>query len=191
VFSDGRQVDQEQPAGLPPITPDSVTYGVLVGSAVNRDLSIQRVALPQSAFVGETILVRVDVRATGERGSTPGEITAEVSVSDGQQRVARHVRFEQQLAHVELPLRLDQAGPTELSIAVSPLDGEITAANNTVRRDVKVIAEPVRVGLIGGVATWDYQFLRRALMGAIGFDTTEQASGRCACLRTICFGRTW
>jgi cytochrome c556 len=174
VFSDGRQVDQEQPAGLPPITPDSVTYGVLVGSAVNRDLSIQRVALPQSAFVGETILVRVDVRATGERGSTPGEITAEVSVSDGQQRVARHVRFEQQLAHVELPLRLDQAGPTELSIAVSPLDGEITAANNTVRRDVKVIAEPVRVGLIGGVATWDYQFLRRALMGAIGFDTTEQ-----------------
>jgi hypothetical protein len=166
VFTDGRQVPPE-PA-LTATWPEVPVIAVNVAAPVTRDLSVARVALPASSFVGETITARIDLSGAGFDGST-----VEVVVAADQQRIARAVRIDSGAARLEVPLKLDRPGPVDVEISVAPQAGEATRRNNTVSRSVKVISEKIRVALIAGVATWDYQHLRAALTHSPRFNVID------------------
>jgi hypothetical protein len=167
VFSDGRQVggDRDQP---PPSYDVSMT-AVSVGWPVTHDVAIRHVSLPESAFVGETITVRVGVEAPGFSGST---VQVELDVAG--QRQIRPVTIAGGAGRAEMSLRLDRPGPAEIAISAQPLEGEVSLANNRVERVVKVTSEMTRVVLLGGVATRDFQLLRNALRRSPGVALVEQ-----------------
>jgi hypothetical protein len=173
VFSDGRQVvgAAGTPAGAAAAAPwnDVPIVGVPTSADVVKDLSINRVTLPSSAFVGELITIRVDVSSVGFDGQT-----VEVAVEGAGQRQTRPVYLIGDGGRAEMSLSVDRPGPLELNIRVTPRPGEITAANNTVSRVVKAIGEKIHVALIGGVATRDFQQLRIALAKAPGFTVRDR-----------------
>jgi hypothetical protein len=166
ILTDGRQVPADANATAP--WPDVPVVVVNVASSLTRDLSIRRVALPASAFAGETITAHIDVGAEGFDGST-----VQVSLEAAGQRQTMPVQVRGGGAGVDLSFTLDRAGPAEVQFSIAPQSGEATERNNTVRRTIKVIAEKIRVTLIGGVATRDFQQLRAALAGSPRFSLSH------------------
>jgi hypothetical protein len=166
VFTDGRVVPP-QPS-LAAAWPEVPVIAVNVAAPVTRDLSIARVSLPASSFVGETITARVVIGAGGFDGTR-----VNLAVAANGQTQSRQVEVSSGWAWVDLPLKLDRAGPAEVELTVEPRAGEATTRNNSVRRSIKVISEKIRVALIGGTATRDYQHLRAALFHSPRFKLTE------------------
>lgn len=156
VFSDGRQSAGE-PASNAPLN-DIPLIMVPTGNSVSRDLVISRVAIPTSAQVGESVMVRVDVSAIGFNGKY-----AEVVVASGAQRTATSVPVLSDAAHADLPLVVTHPGAQEVLISVTSQPGEVTSENNTVKRFVKGLSERLKVALIAGTASRDIQQLQHAL----------------------------
>jgi hypothetical protein len=67
------------------------------------------------------------------------------------------------LASVTFSLPVVEPGPQRVTIRVTPLEGEVSAENNTVTRWVKVVSDKFDVLLVGGAPTWDFRYLRNAL----------------------------
>ncbi|HEV2292435.1 MAG TPA: hypothetical protein VGR35_01185 [Tepidisphaeraceae bacterium] len=162
VLSDGRQVGGESEvasalgsAGIP-------VYAVSVGTPAPKDVAISEFALPPRQFVGETMAARVQLRGAGMKGKSI-EVKLEVA---GQSPQAKTVTFAGPSATAEFPLKFDSAGIHAVSVGVTVQDGEVTGANNTVRRWVIATADRAKVSLVGASASWDFQHLRAALARA-------------------------
>lgn len=166
LFSDGRQTGDEASAASASI--DAPVLAVEAGARQLRDLSIQRVLMPQAAFVGETVPIRVDVGGSGYDGAAV-EVTAEVA---GRRHVTQ-IPLSGDSTRAEIPVSFEQSGPVEVTLSVQSQPGEATAANNQVRRVIKMSEEKVRVGLIAGVASWDVQALRQALHRGSAFAASD------------------
>jgi len=126
-----------------------------------RDVAIDRVVLPPSLFVGETLNASADVRWSGYR-EPPKEATIQV----GSERQTRRVDVKKGasgIATVTFSLSVVEPGPQRVTVSVPELDDEISAENNTVTRWVKVVSDKFDVLLIGGSASWDFRYLRNAL----------------------------
>ncbi len=163
VLTDGRQVggDAMVPSGLS--VSGVPVYGVRVSSLNGvRDVSVLHMSAPSSAFIGETIHVRADIRATGmEKGRaeilfTAGDVTQTqfIDLADGK------------LVSVEFSAKATAMGPQKVAIDVAPLPGEATVENNHAERWVKVLNQKIRVAAYAGAAGWDYQYVRNALARA-------------------------
>jgi hypothetical protein len=161
VLSDGRQVGGEGGGveSLAAAIGNVPVYTVrMAAPTLPRDLSIIRVAVPTRAFVGETLNVRADVRCVGIRGDVP------VTLSFGEAKQTKTLKFtDDQTLSAEFPLKLEHAGTAKLAIAVTPQQGEISPANNTLERWVNVLSDKVRVVAVGQSAGRDFQFLTDAL----------------------------
>jgi len=170
VFTDGQQVGAEAAVssalvggtGAPVFAVSPAPGGP--GAPV-RDLAVQRVSVPASVFVGETLTVTADVRWTAaalpkgakapEVTVTIGEQTYEAAVSPNKDRPGTGtVRFQ---------MIMRDPGPQRVTVSLTPVDGEVTADNNSATRYVKVLTDRFEVLLVGGAPTWDYRYLRDAL----------------------------
>jgi len=161
LFSDGRQVGAET----------SIASG-LAGSGVKvytvsaapspkeapvRDVSIERVTLPQSLFVGETMNVSVELRWNALGGKQ-----TEATLQVGSEVQRKTVRAEEK-GPVRFAVQMNDAGPQRVTISAAPVKGEISTENNTATRWVKVLSDRFDVLLVGGSASWDFRYLRNAL----------------------------
>lgn len=154
-------------------------FVVSAAAPVTRDVSIDRVWLPERAFTGQFVPVSVDIRATGF-------VNAEVEVtvqSDAQEQI-RRVSMIDGHARAQIPIRAGQPGPQEVQIAVKPVAGEATTENNRAGRVFKVASERIRVALFAGRVTRDLEYFRDALKedpGVIALDriidSPERAPG--------------
>lgn len=163
MFSDGRQVGGDasivsslSPAGAP-------VFAVGIAPLEKpRDLAIaQDVAIPSSAFVGETMTVRASILAIGQPA---GSVDVQLRAGDAEpmtQRVA--IKADGTPAPVEFAVHLETGGPQRFTLSVAPTAGEITAENNVVERWVKVLPERMKVAAYAGSAGWDFQLLRGLL----------------------------
>jgi hypothetical protein len=162
LLSDGRQVggDRNQIAGLSPA--GVPIYAVpLASAAPPRDVAIDpNVLVPTSAFAGETISLRAMIRQTGFDGS---HVTVSLSGAGDPPQTQDLVLRERQPTPVNFSVKLSQPGAQRLDVAVTPMAGEATGANNSAERWIKVLPRRMEVALYSGSAGWDFQYLRNAL----------------------------
>jgi hypothetical protein len=168
VFSDGREVGSDTSAGA--TWSEVPVIAVAAAPTSTRDLSIAGFTVPASAALGQTVNAAIDLRAAGFDGTT----VRVVLDGPGQQSQSKDVIIASGGAHVEMKVTLDRPGPHELTVSVAPQAREATDQNNRATRVVKAISEKTRVALLGGVATWDYQHLRSALLRSPSIEATAQ-----------------
>ncbi len=162
VFSDGRHIGGEAaivsgmiPAGVPVFT-----IGVAPAER-GRDLAFDpSLSVPDSAFVGETLVVRAAITAAG---MPAGATEVQLRVGDLAQSQRVELKPDGTPTPVAFSLQLKQGGPQKVVVSIPPAPGEITAENNVMERWIKVLPERMKVAAYAGTPGWDFQFLREAL----------------------------
>jgi hypothetical protein len=107
----------------------------------------------------------------------------QVGFNDGQASVRitapgvdekRLVRFNNHaVAHLQIPIRHDQPGSYEYTIAVDPVPGERVTTNNQQIAFVEVTARRLRVLLLEGSAYWDTRFIAQSLRADPNLDLVQ------------------
>jgi hypothetical protein len=162
LLSDGRQV---APARVSARKVDAAALrapvlAVQCGRGTLRDRSIVRATVPASVFVGESATAHVEVRSTGLKDEAM-DVTLD---APGLPRQTQRVDLVSERAVVEFPLKLTTPGVQRISIGVSHIGSEATDQNNQVERLVKVLNGRINVALVTAAPTWEYQYLRNALL---------------------------
>ena len=171
IYSDGRQVGGEGAGVVAGLSAGGVpVYAVSVaGGGTPPDLAFRRVSLPESAFVGETVTVRADLRATvgaaPGRGGAPRPEWVDVRLRAAGVVQTRRVELGQggTTAAAEFTLKLTRPGAHRVTLSVAPVEGEATPDNNQVERWIKVLPDRMKVAAFAGSPGWDFQHLRNAL----------------------------
>ncbi len=160
LFSDGRQVKGDSTVATALSGAGVPVFAVAVAPMLaSPDLSLVRVRVPSSSFVGETITIRADVRSVG---LPAGEVS--VHLRHGASDIVRKVMASANgIAPVEFSMKLTEAGAQRIELAVEARPGEISPANNKVERWVKVLSQKLHIGCYAGWAGWDFQYIRDAL----------------------------
>jgi uncharacterized membrane protein len=171
VISDGNATDVEgdiDTARLPPI------YPVLIGrDDVERDVSLQKVAVSQTAFEDAPVTIQADVETAGFRGEDvviqlidPNGRVVNEQVRPAQQGKPLSARFSVKpptrgisFYTVRAGARGDLAALTNGAIASS----EATLANNSRMLAVDRGSAPHRILYVAGRPNWEFKFLNRAL----------------------------
>jgi hypothetical protein len=161
LFSDGRQVGAETSIASSLMGSDVRVYTISpappIKEAPVRDVAIERVSLPQSLFVGETLKVSAELRWSGLANKQ-----TQVTLQTGAETQRKIVRADDK-GPVNFAVQMSDPGPQQVSITAAPVEGEISTENNTATRWVKVLSDRFDVLLVSGTASWDFRYLRNAL----------------------------
>jgi len=171
LLSDGRQVggDAGATSTLGAISVPVFTVGV-ASQAAPRDVSVARVTLPASAYAGESVTLRAEVRGTGLKGkSVP--VTLDVG---GEKQTAVAKFTDDTPAKVEFTFKPKSSGIVPVTLSAGTVDGEVSTDNNVARRSLKVMSDRVRVAMLTPAATWDFQYVRNSLSRAAWATVSDQ-----------------
>ena len=149
----------------------------------SRDLELYHVEHPRSVIRGDKILVEALVSTTGFDGKTfnlqlwaDEKLVQQKSISiDGDQVDLRH----------SFMVPTEAPGSIEFELTIEPLEGEISAANNTAIFRVGVVRDKIRVMLADRISRWEYRYLDQLLFRdkhleheMILFDPRLRATGK-------------
>ena len=161
LFSDGRQVGPEGSV-ISGLTPEGVpvfTVGAAAAEAP-RDVSFASISAPASVFAGQSIVVKAELRHYGFEGDIV-QLHCQIGAEPQQTRgIALH---DGKPATAEFSARVQQPGVQRVRLWFPPVHGEATTDNNQAERYVKVVPDRMKVLLIAGSPTWDFQYVRNAL----------------------------
>jgi hypothetical protein len=169
VLSDGRQVGQDPSVSAGIAGTGVPVYGVLAApqraAGRLRDIAIERVEMPSPAniFVGETLNLTAHVVWTL---SSALPKPTEVTLQTGAYQLRAPIEESGNNAGrglARFSIQFDDPGPQRITLSVKSQNQEITDANNSVERWVKVLADRFEVLLLGGEPSWDYRYLRNTL----------------------------
>ncbi len=171
LISDGRQVggDTEAARTLENAGPPVFTVGV-AGVHERRDVSVSAIKAPASAFAGELVTVRVELRALGCKGQ---KLEVWLEEPNGRQAQRVSVGDSTELA-TEFNVSFPAPGAVELTAGVTSVPGEAIDANNRGEFWVKVLNESVPVMVAAGSPTRDYQAVCASL-GATPWVSLQKA----------------
>jgi len=136
-------------------------YTVPVGIADPDDVSIRNVIMQEVAFTGDKVPVRVQIQSKGyEKRMT--DLTV---LLDGRGVARKRVTLEGGLQFEEVFFNVDvtEKGAVRIEVAIEPFADESTAANNRVKRSIRVVNEKINVLCIEGSARWEYRYLSAML----------------------------
>jgi hypothetical protein len=139
------------PVYVVPVSRDSVVHDVWIAECLaNRSLFLDQetsVAIRLGSHLEGQARVRV------------------VLEQDGRVLAGEHVELPAGDGDTELRLtfRPDRLGTQRLEVAVEPVRGELTAANNRRGLAVEVVEERLQVLVVADEVSWDLTFLRRVL----------------------------
>ena len=136
-------------------------YTVPVGIADPDDVSIRNVIMQEVAFTGDKVPVRVQIQSKGyEKRMT--DLTV---LLDGRGVARKRVTLEGGLQFEEVFFNVDvtEKGAVRIEVAIEPFADESTAANNRVKRTIRVVNEKINVLCIEGSARWEYRYLSAML----------------------------
>ena len=140
-------------------------HTILVGSAEPsdrvRDVAVRDLRAPARVFLGNRPVVRAVVATVGLAGRT---VDAVLSV-DGKEVERRRVAPASNQTAQELVFspRLNKAGLARIAVAVEPIAGELTAANNRAETAVRVEEGDVRVLYLDGRIHPENKYVTRVL----------------------------
>jgi hypothetical protein len=133
-----------------------------------RNLTVAAVEAPPNVFVKDPFKVTAHLRAEGLDGArltvellegTPGATTQPSIVGTRQVTVGPGGKIEP----VTFERRLDEARETRLTVWVPPQEGETFTDDNQQEVRVRALENKMRVLLVSGGPTWEYQYLTRLL----------------------------
>jgi hypothetical protein len=136
-------------------------YTVPVGIADPDDVSIRNVIMQEVAFTGDKVPVRVQIQSKGyEKRMT--DLTV---LLDGRGVARKRVTLEGGLQFEEVFFNVDvtEKGAVRIEVAIEPFADESTAANNRVKRSIRVVNEKINVLCIEGSGRWEYRYLSAML----------------------------
>ena len=174
VLTDGRDVPAA--AGESALAA-LVDYGVKVfpvpvGSAnPPRNVSIQAVAAPDGAFVGDIVNVKVTLRATGYGPgravtlSLKNKATGDVLPDGNGGAVRKEVETRDgSPTDAELQFKPEQIGTLNLEVVADPLPGELDEQDNVRTLQISVLDAQTKVLLVDGYPRWDFRYLKTELI---------------------------
>ncbi len=163
LLSDGRQVTDGSTAAS--ARNDVPVFAVNVAPAGrSKDVAVSIIAAPQRVSPGESAVVRVAVRSQGGAAVAPTNVVLSYPSTSGKSQMTKPVEIDREgNGEVEFNVKLDVPGLNELQATVAPIADEISTANNTAKRRVRVVSGKVRVAAYAGSPAWDFQYLRNAL----------------------------
>jgi hypothetical protein len=143
-----------------------------------RDLRIARVAANDVVYAGTTVPVDVAVKSAGADSDR-----AEVTLKEGAKELSRAtLRLGRGSREYDVHLTYTPGGEgvRKYSVAVSPLKGELTEANNVRSFSVRVLKSKLHVVLVGGAPSPDVATIRQTLVEDTAFAVrsfVQRASG--------------
>lgn len=152
------------------VIPGSIPiHSVITGDSTRvRDLVVQHVDAPATAFVNQTVPVRVLIRNDGFPDQSinvllrsDGNTIEQVSLQTGAVRSVQQVTFQ-------LPLL--EEGLQRFEILIPTVDGEWTSENNTQRFSIEVREGRSRIVHIATEIHPDVGYMRRLLSDVSSFD---------------------
>jgi hypothetical protein len=123
---------------------DAPVHALITGKAGEFDRRLEVLRAPRFGLVGGEQQVEVKVTETRPGGSGAVELTV---TRQGEAPVARSVRIGEA---VQIPVKVDHAGPNIIEIAAATAPGELTAVNNRAVLTVEGVRENLRVLLVSG-----------------------------------------
>lgn len=175
LLTDGNATDLRDP--LPDMSKLPPVYPVVIGRRDPvRDISVQQVAVSQTAFEDAPVSIQADVIATGFNGQP---IAAKLVDRTGKvvQEQTLNGRGEGDNLAFRFQLKPEQKGLSFYQVRVAPRDvpapapgaapdalsGEATLANNARVLVVNRGEGPYRILYVAGRPNWEYKFLNRAV----------------------------
>ncbi|MGD9802918.1 MAG: hypothetical protein AB7E81_01800 [Hyphomicrobiaceae bacterium] len=145
AITDGQVHDVPTAAGA--LGFDAPVHALLTGRPDEFDRRIEIVKAPKFGIVGQSREIEIVVRETGRRGrSGTDEVSLNVRREDAGDETMR-ARIDQR---VRIPMRFPHAGTNIVEIELTPVDGELTAANNRIVIAAEGVRENLRVLLVSG-----------------------------------------
>lgn len=134
---------------------------VLIGENAARDVSVDRVAVDDFAFVRNSLTITAFVRAPGFAGR---QLPVVLKV-DGRPLASRllSVTGDGGPMAVDFTFAPDRTGHFAYTVEVPLQEGEAIATNNELSFPLKVIRDRVRALHVAGRPSWDMRFLRGLL----------------------------
>ncbi len=165
VVSDGRHNFGPHPV---PAARYSASLGVPVftvglgGLLPPVDASLEPPDYKEVVFKGDELTISTAVRASG----CEGRKTEVVLSKNGKRAASRTVTLPAagETLLLSFKLKLDSPGEYRLALRLAPLEDEAVLENNERRFRVKVIEDKIRVLAVFGAPTWEYRYLKHALM---------------------------
>lgn len=136
-------------------------YAVPLGLADPDDVAIRNIVMQEVAFSGDSVPVRVHLESRGYERRT-----ARLAVSlNGRRVTQKTIRFTGGLQFEDIDFRVDvyEKGAAQIAITVEPFDDEVSIANNSVERSIRVVNEKINVLYIEGNARWEFRYLHAIL----------------------------
>lgn len=163
MLSDGRDTDEQpyQPVGLLArsrrVPVHTVTFG---GQTVVRDVAV--VARPRQEYLlaGEGGEMMVEVVQAGLDGAST---TLHVTDSNGRGRDFPVEFSGRRSVAITVPIRQDQPGLYEYTLAVDAAEGERTLSNNSQSLFFEVTAKRIQVLVLEGEPYWETKFIAQSL----------------------------
>jgi len=180
VLTDGNRTDlgDLDLAGLPPIYPV-----VPPSQGAGRDIGVRDVSVSQANFEAAPIVLRAEVSATGFRDQAIRVVVldeadrevarqeATPTTSDGSKPLAFRFQFRPERKGVQFyrvvasSVASASSVPPSGSPSEAAISDEQTLANNTRLVVVDQGEGPYRVLYVSGRPSWEFKFLRRAILG--------------------------
>lgn len=134
---------------------------ILVGESAARDVSVDRVAVDDFAFVRNSLTITAFIRAPGFAGA---KLPVVLKI-DGRPLTSRllSVAEEGGPMAVDFTFAPDRTGHFAYTVEVPLQEGEAIATNNEISFPLKVIRDRVRALHVAGRPSWDMRFLRGLL----------------------------
>src|SRR5215472_2424985 len=126
-----------------------------------HDVEIEDVSIASNAIVNSQVATTVTLTQRGYEGQE-----AMLSVRDGDKPVMEReitLASDGQLQNEQLFFPAGSAGAKSLTVAVDPLPGEESLANNAITRPILVSDAKRRILYVEGEPRWEYKFIRRAV----------------------------
>jgi uncharacterized membrane protein len=170
VLTDGRQTDASAVETASLKEQGVKVYAVPIGSSdAPRNVEVDTVQVLDTAFVGDIVNFRVNVRAAGLAAGQ--SITVRLKDSAGNPVLEKGKPVEQVVAWEGQPQQLvefsyvpDAVGTQDLVVAIDPIGNEIDDADNSRQVQIAVLDANIKVLYVEGYPRWEYRYLRQELI---------------------------
>jgi hypothetical protein len=144
LITDGQIHDM--PENVRELGIEAPVHALLTGREGEFDRHIRVITSPRFGLVGSEQTAEIEIVASGAKPA-PGE-TARLRIQrEGEDEQRLEVGIGQKIT---VPFRFNRAGKTYMELAVDPVPGELTEANNRIVLEAQGVRENLRVLLVSG-----------------------------------------
>lgn len=145
ILSDGQVHDVPSDAAEVGALAEAPLHLLLTGDPSEVDRRLSLTEAPAFALVDQPVSLTFRVDDLGP-GTAPSAVPVTLSI-DGEEVSVMNLPTGQEIS---LPVTVDRAGPSIISLAVPPLAGELTSQNNEVAFSLSGVRDRLRVLLVSG-----------------------------------------